>query len=39
MAADHGTFPSAARAGLELEQLQHTGSFKARGAFNRILSA
>lgn len=25
--------------GLKLEQLQHTGSFKARGAFNRILSA
>ena len=24
---------------LKLEQLQHTGSFKARGAFNRILSA
>jgi threonine dehydratase len=24
---------------LKLEQLQHTGSFKARGAFNRVLSA
>ncbi|HEY6739749.1 MAG TPA: pyridoxal-phosphate dependent enzyme, partial [Actinopolymorphaceae bacterium] len=24
---------------LKLEQLQHTGSFKPRGAFNRILSA
>lgn len=37
--ADPGTFPSAARVWLKLEQLQHTGSFKARGAFNRILSA
>ena len=27
------------RVWLKLEQLQHTGSFKARGAFNRILSA
>lgn len=26
-------------AGFKLEQLQHTGSFKARGAFNRVLSA
>ena len=24
---------------LKLEQFQHTGSFKARGAFNRVLSA
>lgn len=32
-------FAPAARVWLKLEQLQHTGSFKARGAFNRILSA
>jgi threonine dehydratase len=37
--ADRGAFPPAARVWLKLEQLQHTGSFKARGAFNRILSA
>jgi threonine dehydratase len=37
--ADPGTFPPAARVWLKLEQLQHTGTFKARGAFNRILSA
>ncbi len=37
--ADPGTFPPAARVWLKLEQLQHTGSVKARGAFNRILSA
>ena len=37
--ADPGTFLPAARVWLKLEQLQHTGSFKARGAFNRILSA
>jgi threonine dehydratase len=37
--ADTGTFPPAARVWLKLEQLQHTGTFKARGAFNRILSA
>jgi threonine dehydratase len=37
--ADPGTFPPAARVWLKLEQLQHTGSFKARGAFNRILAA
>jgi threonine dehydratase len=37
--ADRGTFPPAARVWLKLEQLQHTGTFKARGAFNRILSA
>jgi threonine dehydratase len=29
---DHGLW-------LKLEQLQHTGSFKARGAFNRVLAA
>jgi threonine dehydratase len=37
--ADRQAFPPAARVWLKLEQLQHTGSFKARGAFNRILSA
>jgi threonine dehydratase len=37
--ADQGAFPPAGRVWLKLEQLQHTGSFKARGAFNRILSA
>jgi threonine dehydratase len=37
--ADAAAFPPAVRVWLKLEQLQHTGSFKARGAFNRILSA
>jgi threonine dehydratase len=37
--ADPATFPPAGRVWLKLEQLQHTGSFKTRGAFNRILSA
>jgi threonine dehydratase len=38
--ADPGiTFPPAGRVWLKLEQLQHTGSFKPRGAINRILSA
>lgn len=37
--ADRGAFPPAGRVWLKLEQLQHTGSFKVRGAFNRILSA
>jgi threonine dehydratase len=37
--ADQGAFPPAGRVWLKLEQLQHTGSFKVRGAFNRILSA
>jgi threonine dehydratase len=37
--ADRETFPPAGRVWLKLEQLQHTGSFKVRGAFNRILSA
>ncbi|MGW3995640.1 threonine/serine dehydratase [Amycolatopsis sp. NPDC004772] len=32
LAADEGVW-------FKLEQLQHTGSFKARGAFNRIISA
>jgi len=37
--ADPGTFPPADRVWLKLEQLQHTGTFKARGALNRVLSA
>jgi threonine dehydratase len=37
--ADQGAFPPAGRVWLKLEHLQHTGSFKVRGAFNRILSA
>jgi len=37
--ADPGVFPPAGRVWVKLEQLQHTGSFKVRGAFNRILSA
>ena len=37
--ADPAAFPPAGRVLLKLEQLQHTGSFKVRGAFNRILSA
>lgn len=37
--ADRRAFPLAGRVWLKLEQLQHTGSFKVRGAFNRILSA
>jgi threonine dehydratase len=32
-------FGAAAQLTLKLELMQHTGSFKARGAFNRILSA
>lgn len=36
---DPAPFAPAARVWLKLEQLQHTGSFKVRGAFNRILSA
>jgi threonine dehydratase len=39
MEADPGAFPPAAGVWLKLEQFQHTGSFKARGAFNRIMSA
>jgi threonine dehydratase len=37
--ADAGSFPPAGTVWLKLEHLQHTGSFKARGAFNRIMSA
>ncbi len=36
---DPGTFAPAARVVFKLEQVQHTGSFKVRGAFNRILAA
>jgi threonine dehydratase len=36
---DPGPFAPAAAVWLKLEQLQHTGSFKVRGAFNRILAA
>lgn len=39
MAADTGVFVPAGQVWLKLEQVQHTGSFKVRGAFNRILSA
>jgi threonine dehydratase len=34
-----GAFASEARITLKLELLQHTGSFKPRGAFNRMLTA
>lgn len=37
--ADPNVFAPAAKVWLKLEQLQHTGSFKVRGAFNRILAA
>jgi threonine dehydratase len=37
--ADSGAFGAAGRVWLKLEQVQHTGSFKVRGAFNRILAA
>jgi len=36
---DAAKFPSAGKVWMKLEFLQHTGSFKARGAFNRILKA
>lgn len=36
---DPGAFAPAAMVWLKLEQLQHTGSFKARGALNRVLCA
>lgn len=36
---EEGAFDVPGPLALKLEQLQHTGSFKARGAFNRILSA
>ncbi|MCP5155155.1 MAG: threonine/serine dehydratase [Ectothiorhodospiraceae bacterium] len=39
MALETDAFDLSARLTLKLEQLQHAGSFKPRGAFNRILSA
>lgn len=39
LAADDLGISGGARIALKLETLQHTGSFKPRGAFNRILSA
>jgi threonine dehydratase len=36
---DPGAFAPAGRVWLKLEFMQHSGSFKARGAFNRILAA
>jgi threonine dehydratase len=39
VAVDPGRFGPAAQAWFKLEQTQHSGSFKARGAFNRILGA
>jgi threonine dehydratase len=38
IALESGAFGVAGRLSLKLEELQHTGSFKPRGAFNRILS-
>jgi threonine dehydratase len=37
--AEPGSFPPAARVWLKLELMQHTGTFKVRGAFNRIMAA
>jgi threonine dehydratase len=37
--ADPADFAPAGRVWLKLEQVQHTGSFKVRGAFSRILAA
>jgi threonine dehydratase len=39
VAVEPGPFAPAGAVRLKLEFLQHTGSFKARGAFNRILAA
>lgn len=39
VALEAGAFGIEARLTLKLELLQHTGSFKPRGAFNRLLSA
>ncbi|MFN2496781.1 MAG: threonine/serine dehydratase [Pseudonocardiaceae bacterium] len=36
---DPGAFAPAGQVWLKLEFMQHTGSFKARGAFNRVLAA
>lgn len=38
LALEAGAFGVGGRLTLKLESLQHTGSFKARGAFNRLLS-
>lgn len=37
--ADPGTFAPAGQVWFKLEFMQHSGSFKARGAVNRILAA
>src|SRR5712691_7476036 len=39
VAVDPGRFGAAGQVWFKLEQTQHSGSFKARGAFNRILGA
>jgi threonine dehydratase len=39
VAVDPGRFGEGAQVWFKLEQIQHAGSFKARGAYNRILSA
>ncbi len=39
IALEEGALASPARVSLKLELLQHTGSFKPRGAFNRLLSS
>jgi threonine dehydratase len=39
LAMETGAFGLAGGATLKLELLQHTGSFKARGAFNRVLAS
>lgn len=39
MTLEEGTFGLPASLALKLEQLQHTGAFKVRGAFNRMLAA
>ncbi|MGH8792970.1 MAG: pyridoxal-phosphate dependent enzyme, partial [Stackebrandtia sp.] len=39
LSADPGDFAAAARVWLKCEFTQHTGSFKARGAFNRLSAA
>ncbi|WP_131741695.1 threonine/serine dehydratase [Actinomadura roseirufa] len=39
LAVDPGPLAPAGRMWLKLEQTQHTGSFKPRGAFNRVLAA
>lgn len=39
VALEAGAFATSARISLKLELMQHTGSFKPRGAFNRMLSS